>query len=96
MVYTDEHLGDKDLAMKHKALSHSAGGGVYQRQNASTNGIKSFWAVLQRAWMGHPSLVKLAAHAHRYLAEHEDRHDNTGLCWRQEVYGCCDKKCNNK
>ena len=67
-LYTDEFVsyrGWKDY--NHKMVRHSAG--EYVNQQASTNGIESFWALLKRGYIGthHWWSIK---HLHRYVNEY--------------------------
>ena len=74
MVYTDEATVYNALQAwyKHEAVNHSAG--EYVRQQAHTNGIESFWAMLKRAHKGvyHKFSPK---HLHRYIVEFSGRHN---------------------
>ena len=49
MVYTDEHPGYADLP-NHETVRHSVG--EYVADQAHTNGIESFWAMLKRTYHG--------------------------------------------
>ena len=73
-VYTDEARVYLALQRwyKHESVNHSAG--EYVRQQAHTNGIESFWAMLKRAHKGvyHKFSAK---HLHRYIAEFAGRHN---------------------
>ena len=76
-IYTDEHHGYRGLLRyKHKTVRHSAG--EYVNQQASTNGIESFWALLKRGYIGthHWWSIK---HLHRYVAEYTYRQNTIGL-----------------
>lgn len=67
-IYTDEYRSYKGLLKyNHKTVSHSAG--EYVNQQASTNGIESFWALLKRGYVGthHWWSIK---HLHRYVNEY--------------------------
>ncbi len=71
-VYTDEAAAYKGMdEFIHEAVNH--GVGEYVRQQAHTNGIESFWAVLKRAHKGvyHKFSPK---HLHRYVADFAGRH----------------------
>ena len=73
-VYSDEAAVYQALQTwyEHEAVNHSAG--EYVRQQAHTNGIESFWAMLKRAHKGvyHKFSPK---HLHRYIAEFAGRHN---------------------
>ena len=73
-LYTDEARVYLALQAwyQHEAVNHSAG--EYVRQQAHTNGIESFWAMLKRAHKGvyHKFSPK---HLHRYIAEFAGRHN---------------------
>ena len=49
-VYTDEATAYAGLLRRHVTIQHSAG--EYVRDMAHTNGIESFWALLDRGIMG--------------------------------------------
>ncbi len=53
-VYTDEHAGYRELP-NHQAVKHSVG--EYVRDQAHTNGMESFWALMKRGYYGtyHPA-----------------------------------------
>lgn len=67
-IYTDEHGGYTGLGndYAHETIVHSAG--EYVRDDVSTNGIESVWAVLKRGLHGvyHHASPK---HLHRYVDE---------------------------
>ena len=70
-LYTDDHRGYLGLyGYRHESVRHSIG--EYVRDQAHTNGIESFWALLKRGYYGvfHHFSWK---HLHRYLAEFEIR-----------------------
>ena len=75
-VYSDDAVQYRGLARKHESVAHSAG--EYVREQASTNGIESFWAGVKRGQDGvyHHFSVK---HLDRYIAEFEGRHNNRPL-----------------
>lgn len=73
-VYTDEHQGYKDLkrAYKHEAVHHSVG--EYVRDQAHTNGVESFWAMLKCGYQG--TYHKMSRkHLHRYVNKFAGRHN---------------------
>ena len=52
-IYTDSHGGYMDLpgvGYKHEYVNHSVG--EYVRDQVTTNGIESFWALLKRGYVG--------------------------------------------
>ena len=72
-VYTDNHAGYRGMAgYNHASVNH--GVGEYVREQAHTNGIESFWALLKRGYYGiyHYMSVK---HLHRYVNEFSFRHN---------------------
>jgi len=73
-VYSDGHLGYVGLrGYVHEAVQHSVG--EYVRDEAHTNGIESFWAVLKRGHYGtfHHMSEK---HLHRYVNEFAGRQNS--------------------
>lgn len=69
-VYTDEAKAYKGIKRPHEAVNHSAG--EYVREQAHTNGLESFWAMLKRGYQGtfhHFS----AKHMNRYIVEFSGR-----------------------
>ena len=72
-VYTDEHSAYENLTgFEHETVRHSVG--EYVRDQAHTNGIESFWAMLKRAHKGiyHKMSPK---HMERYVQEFSGRHN---------------------
>ena len=69
-VYTDSARVYLDLPFHHEYVNHSIG--EYVRQQAHTNGIESFWAMLKRGYYGtyHRMSVK---HLQRYVDEFAGR-----------------------
>lgn len=75
-LYTDDHKSYQGLEnYRHETVNHSVR--EYVREQAHTNGIESFWALLKRGYIGvfHHFSRK---HLHRYLAEFETRWAMTG------------------
>ena len=69
--YTDEHKGYLGLS-HHETVRH--GIGEYVRDQAHTNGIESFWAMLKRGYYGTFHHVS-PKHLHRYVTEFAGRHN---------------------
>ena len=74
-LYTDDHGAYRGLDMSdydHHVVNHSAK--QYVNDQAHTNGIESFWAMLKRCYHGtfHKMSVK---HLHRYVNEFAGRHN---------------------
>ena len=73
-VYTDEAAAYNALNSRydHEAVNHSVG--EYVRQQAHTNGMESFWAMLKRGYHGVYHYMS-AKHLHRYVNEFAGRHN---------------------
>ncbi len=73
-VYTDDHRGYVNLRnpVTHETVKHSVG--EYVRDQAHTNGIESFWALLKRGYHGTYHHVS-EKHLGRYVAEFAGRHN---------------------
>ena len=70
-VYTDEALAYQGMPLTHETVCHSVG--VYVREQASTNGMESFWSMLKRAHKG--TFHKISPkHLQRYVNEFVGRH----------------------
>jgi transposase-like protein len=65
-----------DDAYTHKTVNHSVG--EYVRDQAHTNGIESFWALLKRGHYGVYHMMS-AKHLHRYVDEFSFRHNTANL-----------------
>lgn len=66
-LYTDAHPAYQGLAeYDHQYVSHSLG--EYVRGRVTTNGVESFWALLQRGYVGTHHWWSMA-HCHRYVDE---------------------------
>jgi len=72
MLYTDSASAYNGVNKKHEAVNHSAG--EFVNQQAHTNGIESFWALLKRGYYGtyHRMSEK---HLARYVNEFAGRHN---------------------
>ena len=75
-VYTDEATAYAGLLRRHVTIQHSAG--EYVRDMAHTNGIESFWALLDRGIMGTFHHVS-PKHLNRYVSEFSGRHNDRPL-----------------
>lgn len=71
-VYTDGSKSYKGVPRHHEAVKHSVG--EFVREQAHTNGLESFWAMMKRGFNGvyHHMSPK---HLHRYVDEFEGRHN---------------------
>jgi len=72
-VYTDEALAYRGMPQRHhEAVKHSVG--EYVREQAHTNGIESFWSMMERGHKGtfHKFSPK---HLQRYVDEFSGRHN---------------------
>lgn len=72
-VMTDDHRGYLNMrGYNHDSVSHSVG--EYVREQAHTNGIESFWALLKRGYNGtHHHMSK--KHIGQYVNEFAGRHN---------------------
>ena len=72
-LYTDEASAYKGIGRPHEAVNHSVG--EYVREQAHTNGLESFWALIKRGYVGiyHKMSPK---HLQRYVEEFQRRHNN--------------------
>lgn len=72
-IYTDEHSSYVGMAgYNHEAVCHSVG--EYVRNQAHTNGVESFWALLKRGYYGIYHYMSVQ-HLHRYVNEFSFRHN---------------------
>ena len=73
IVYTDEHHGYKGIPHKHETVKHSVS--QFVKDQAHTNGIESFWALLKRGYHGiyHHMSEK---HLDRYIGEFSGRYNS--------------------
>jgi transposase-like protein len=73
VVYTDTHSSYKGIkGYTHLTVNHTVG--EYVRDQAHTNGIESFWALLKRGHYGVFHYMS-AKHLHRYINEFSNRHN---------------------
>ena len=76
-VYTDSHGAYFNLkGFDHHIVRHSVG--EYVREQAHTNGIESFWALLKRGYYGIYHYMS-PKHLHRYVNEFSFRHNTAKL-----------------
>ncbi len=73
LVYTDEAAAYNRLNRPHEAVAHSAG--EFVRDMAHTNGMESFWSILQRGYVGIYHWMS-NKHLPRYVTEFKGRHNN--------------------
>ncbi len=71
-VYSDEARAYQGLPFSHQTVNHSVR--EYVRDQVTTNGIESFWAVLKRAHMGTYHKIS-PEHLQRYVDEFAGRHN---------------------
>ena len=71
-VYTDDHRSYIGLPYDHESVNHSVG--EYVREQAHTNGIESFWAMLKRGYNGTYHRMS-RKHLERYVTEFSGRHN---------------------
>ena len=75
-LYTDESSSYNTVSRRRESVKH--GVGEYVRGKAHTNGLESFWSMLDRAYMG--TFHKISRkHLHRYVGEFEGRHNRRPL-----------------
>lgn len=72
IVYTDDHRGYQGIPHRHETVKHSVS--EYVRDQAHTNGIESFWALLKRGYHGTFYHVS-AKHLNRYVTEFSGRYN---------------------
>ena len=90
-VYTDDHKSYQGLPFEHETVKHSIS--EYVRDQAHTNGIESFWAMLKRGYHGtyhHMSPKHLQRYvnefAGRYGVRELDTADQMGAVARRMAY----------
>ena len=72
-VYTDDHRGYMGLPYDHESVNHSVK--EYVREQAHTNGVESFWAMLKRGYYGTYHRIS-EKHLERYVNEFAGRHND--------------------
>jgi transposase-like protein len=76
-IYTDNFKSYLNLTgYKHEIVNHSVG--EYVKNQAHTNGIESFWALLKRGYVGIYHYIS-AKHLHRYVNEFSYRHNSANI-----------------
>ena len=75
-VYSDEHPSYTGIDRPHGTVRHSVG--EYVRQQAHTNGMESFWALLKRGYDGTYHWMS-EKHLGRYVTEFQGRHNRRPL-----------------
>ena len=74
-IYTDENPTYKRMD-RHESVNHAAG--QYVRGMAHTNGLESFWSLLDRGYGGTHHHIS-AKHLPRYVNEFAGRHNIRGM-----------------
>jgi len=96
-VYTDGATAYDGLPFDHESVNHSIS--EYVRDQAHTNGIESFWALLKRGYHGTFHHVS-KKHLNRYVAEFAGRHNlrtnDTCVIMREIVAGMIGKNLSYK
>ena len=84
MVYTDDAPAYSGLPREHETVKHSIS--EYVREQAHTNGIESFWALMKRGYHGiyHHMSPK---HLDRYVGEFAGRYNIRGLDTLDQMAG---------
>ena len=81
-LFTDESSSYNTVTRKRETVNHGAG--EYVRGMAHTNGLESFWAMLDRAYMG--TFHKISRkHLNRYVKEFEGRHNRRPLDTSEQI-----------
>ena len=75
-VYTDDHKSYRGLPREHETVKHSIS--EYVRDQAHTNGIESFWALLKRGYHGTYHHMS-SKHLNRYVNEFSGRYNHRPL-----------------
>ena len=88
--YTDDAPAYSGLPREHETVKHSIS--EYVREQAHTNGIESFWALLKRGYPGiyhHMSTKHLDRYVNEFTGRHNTREVDTsmqmaGMMWSME------------
>ena len=75
-IYTDDRRAYHGLSYHHESVKHSIN--EYVRDQAHTNGIESFWALLKRGYHGTFHHIS-PKHLHRYVNEFANRHNSRNM-----------------
>ena len=81
-VYTDEATAYAGMPRHHETVQHFTG--EYVRKQAHTNGIESFWAMLDRGIMGNFHHVS-PKHLDRYIGEFAGRRNQRSQDTMQQM-----------
>lgn len=92
-IYTDEAGAYMGMPREHQAVKHSVG--QFVEDQAHTNGIESFWAMLKRGY--HGTYHKMSRkHLQRYIIEFQERHNtrpmDTSEQMKNAVAGSAEKR----
>ena len=92
-TYTDESSSCQGLDQLHETVCHTAG--EYVREQASTNGIESHWAMLKR---GHAEVYHRfsAKHLNRYVKEFEGRHNSRPIDSEKQMASIAKRSANKR
>ena len=74
-IFTDDNQGYRGLELR-RFVRHSVG--QYVNEQATTNGMESFWAMMKRGYMGTYHRMS-PAHLQRYVDEFAGRHNQRKL-----------------
>ena len=92
-VYTDDLKSYQNLPFKHKAVKHSVS--QYVEDQAHTNGIESFWALLKRGYHGtyhHMSPKHLDRYVSEFAGRYNDRNFDTEIQMGRIALGTVGKR----
>ena len=82
ILLTDQSAAYNTVNRRRISVNHSTG--EYVRGMAHTNGLESFWAMLDRAYMG--TFHKISRkHLHRYVGEFQGRHNRRPLDTDEQI-----------
>lgn len=93
-VYTDDAAAYRGMSgFRHEAVNPSAG--EYVRQQAHTNGVRSFWAMLKRGYQGafyYFNTKHLNCYVTEFSGRHNDRDADTADMITHMAKGMGDKR----